>query len=156
MKLRRITLEEAKKYVPYTDDFSGAEREYFTLHKDPEDIEWDIVTYYTSRKEDLYVNREGDGDSWVYILSNPSFPNLIKIGSTGKQPEERAKQISRGTGVPTEFEVEFAFRCFNAEALEMEIHKYLRSKRIRRDREFFQMEISEAITSIKSLGKKYL
>jgi hypothetical protein len=37
-------------------------------------------------------------------LENPShIKNLVKIGMTQKAPEERAKEISSGTGVPDEF-----------------------------------------------------
>ena len=46
----------------------------------------------------LYADK-GNGDQWVYVLSNPSSPGLLKIGYTKKQPEERAKQISSATGV---------------------------------------------------------
>lgn len=154
--MKRITEEQAKLYVPYSDDLTNAEQEYFTLIPDPKEPEWELVTYYTSRKIDIYSNREGEGDSWVYLLSNPSFPHLVKIGSTSKAPEERAKQVSRGTGVPTKFEVEYAFKCFNAEALERELHKYLKYSRTGNDREFFQLNLDEAIKAIDILGKRYL
>lgn len=154
--MKRITEEQAKMYVPYQDDLTNAEKEFFTLTQNPIDPEWEDVKYYTSRKGDIYGNREGEGDSWVYVLSNVSMPNLIKIGSTTKAPEERAKQISRGTGVPTNFDVEFAFRCFNAEALERELHKFFKSSRTSNDREFFHLSSEEATQAINLLGKRYI
>ena len=35
------------------------------------------ITYYTSRRKDIYANR-GEADQWVYILSNPTLPNILK------------------------------------------------------------------------------
>ena len=104
----------------------------------------------------LYENREGEGDSWIYILSNKTMPNLVKIGFTGITPEKRAEQLSRGTGVPTKFTVEYAFKCFNAHALESEIHKHLHSYRVSNDREFFQIPLVEAKEAVNFLGKRYI
>ena len=154
--MKRITEEQAKKYVPFHEDLTNAVKEYFTLSPDPEDNDWELIKYYTSRKEDQYENRGGDGDSWVYVLSNPSIPHQLKIGSTSKEPDERAKQISRGTGVPTPYRVEYAFRCFNAEALERELHKYFKSSRTSNQKEFFQIDLSEATEAIDFLGRRYL
>ena len=154
--MKRITVEEAKMLVPYTDDLINGNIEYFTIPPSDKGDGWEDVHYYTSRKTNQYSNREGDGDSWVYILSNPTMPGLIKIGSTSKDPNERAKQISRGTGVPLEFEVKYAYRCFNAERLERELHKYLKPYRTNNKKEFFQLDLDEAKYSVRKLGEKYL
>jgi hypothetical protein len=58
--------------------------------------------------------------------------------------------------VPVKFSVEFAFRCFNAHALENEIHKYLAAYRVNNDREFFQITVEEAKEAIQKLGQRYL
>jgi hypothetical protein len=154
--MKRITPEQAKLYVPCDEDLTNSEKSFFTLTQDPTDEKWEIITYYTARKENIYENRDGEGDSWVYILKNASMPNLIKIGYTKKEPDIRAKQVSRGTGVPTNFSVEFAFKCFNAESLEREIHKYLKPFRVNNNKEFFQISIEEAESTIELLGQRYL
>ena len=154
--MERITVEESKNYVPYTDELLNGVIEYFTLTPSPEGGDWEDVTYYTSRKEDQYTNRDGDGDSWVYVLKNPTMPGLLKIGSTSKSPDERAKQISRGTGVALPFNVVYAFRCFNAERLERELHKYFKSNRTNNQKEFFQMDLDDAKAGIIERGAKYL
>ena len=156
MSIKRISEDVAHTYIPVSEDFTGSEPTFFTLTSDPSDPEWDIVTYYTARRQNLYENREGDGDSWVYVLSNKTMPNLVKIGYTDKTPDKRAEQVSRGTGVPVKFSVEFAFRCFNAHALEYEIHKYLDQYRVNNDREFFQLTVDEAKEAIQKLGQRYL
>ena len=42
---------------------------------------------------------------YVYVLSNPAMPGLYKIGST-RDLTSRLKDLSNGTGVPAEFEIE--------------------------------------------------
>jgi len=153
--IKRISELEAHNYIPMSEDFTNSEASFFTLLPKQDDPDTDIVTYYTARKKDLYKNRDGEGDSWIYVLSNKTMPNLIKIGFTDKTPDKRAKQISRSTGVPLSFEVEYAFKCFNAHALEIEIHKYLKGYRINNDREFFQLSVEEAKGAIILLGQRY-
>jgi hypothetical protein len=84
------------------------------------------------------------------------MPDMVKIGYTKLSPEERAKQISTGAGVPTPFKVEFAFKCHEGEFLEDEIHKYLDSYRINNNREFFGIKINEAINIVKEIGQRYI
>ncbi len=156
MALKRISELEAQNYIPVTEDFTGSEPVFFTLSKDPNDPEWDYVVYYTARRKNLYENFEGEGDSWVYILTNPTMPNLVKIGFTTHTPDKRAKQISRSTGVPLEFSVAYAFKCFNAHVFESELHKYLRDYRVNNDREFFNIGVNEAKDAITLLGSRYI
>ena len=157
MGLTRITLEEAKQYVSCQDDFSsdGIENaEFFTLT--PEEDGWEIVTYYTPRKINIYANRNKEYDSWVYVLSNPTLPNMLKIGYTRNHPEERAQQISSSTGVALPYKVEFAFRCFNGFDLEQQVHRKLKSYRVNNNREFFQISLEEAKKIIEKFGERYL
>jgi hypothetical protein len=153
--MKRITLEQSKMYIPVNEDFTNSEPTYFILTQDPEEPEWDNVTYFTARRNNVYDGREGEGDSWVYVLANKTMPNLVKIGYTNRTPDKRAEQISRGTGVPIKFSVEFAFKCFNGEQLERELHKYLSPYRINTEREFFQLTVDEAKKTIELLGARY-
>jgi hypothetical protein len=81
---------------------------------------------------------------FVYILSNPSMPGLLKIGSTEKLPTERASQLY-STGVPEPFKVEFAVWCENHQQAERKIHEELDDCRISDGREFFLTSVSSAI-----------
>ena len=155
--IQRISIEEAQKYVPLTEDFTSTEVDkcpYYTL--EPGEDGWDIVTYYTSRKRNAYTDRDSPYDSWVYILSNPTMPGYLKIGYTKLHPEERAKQISNATGVALPYVVEWALNCYNAEQLEGEVHRYLESARVNNQREFFQVSLDEAKEVVKKLGETYL
>ena len=91
-----------------------------------------------------------------YVLSNPSMPGLLKIGYTKNSPEERAQQISNATGVATPFKVDYAFKCHEGQFLEEEIHSYLDSHRVANNREFFKLELHEAVEAITKLGNKYI
>lgn len=154
--MKRIEQIEAKNYVKCDDDYLFKQAEFFTLTPDPTDTQWEIVTYYTSRKIDKYANREGDFDSWLYVMSNPSMPGMFKIGYSNHSPEIRKTQLSRSTSVPTSFEIEYAYHCFNAERLEQELHKYFASSRVSYDREFFQENLDTIIEAVDFLGKRYV
>ena len=44
---------------------------------------------------------------YVYILTNPSMPGLVKVGKTTTTPNQRMSEL-HSTGVPTPFELEFS------------------------------------------------
>ena len=155
--IKRITPEEAEQYIPLAEDYTGITVNrcpYYTLTEGEDG--WDIVTYFTGRKRNKYANRASDLDSWVYVLSNPTMPGYLKIGFTDQTPEIRAEQLSRSTGVPLPFKVEWAFHCYNAEQLEKEVHRYLDGQRIAGNREFFDLSIDEAKEIVTKFGQNYL
>jgi len=155
--IQRITEEEAKMYIPLKEDYTGINVNkcpYYTLTEGEDG--WDIVTYFTGRKRNKYANRTNDYDSWVYVLSNPTMPGYVKIGFTDKTPEERATQLSRSTGVILPFKVEWAFHCYNGEALEKEVHRHLNMSRITGNREFFDINVDEAKEIITKFGQNYI
>jgi hypothetical protein len=159
MEIIRITLEESKNYIPCDDDFTGEGMEnavYFSLSPSITGDGWENVKYYTSRKVAMYINRDGDYNSWVYIMSNPTMPGYYKIGYTKKSPNERAKQISNATGVASPMVVEWAFHCWSGFELEQEVHNKLSEYRVSNQREFFQLPLDEAIEVIESLGVRYI
>jgi hypothetical protein len=87
----------------------------------------------------------------VYILTNPSLPNLVKIGRTERSVEERASELSGTTGVPTPFEIFRAFHVSNSVELERIVHERLKSYRISSSREFFRIDPETACDLISSL-----
>ena len=82
---------------------------------------------------------------YVYILSNPSMPDLIKIGYTDICVYERANDLSRVSGVPTPFEVEHYREMKNARDFEQGLHRRFRRFRINGNREFFEMSAAPVI-----------
>src|SRR5713101_6476493 len=55
---------------------------------------------------------KSEHQGWVYILSNPAMPNLLKIGSTVGPVEKRAAKLSRTTAMPEAFEIEEKFPVY--------------------------------------------
>jgi hypothetical protein len=80
------------------------------------------------------------------------MPEMVKIGYTKNNPVERANQLSKSTGVPTPFNVVYSYSCFNGERIEKAVHKHFRKKRVNNQREFFYVDVDEAIKIIESLG----
>ena len=153
----RITLTQAKGFIPLSEDYSGKGievAEYFTLTPSEKGDGWEDVTYYTARKKGMFADK-GEGDQWVYVLSNPTTPGLLKIGYTKLNPDERARQISNATGVALPYNVEWAYKCFNGEQLEGEVHRKLKAYRVNSNREFFQIQLEEAKEVITLLGQNY-
>src|SRR5687768_12228515 len=92
---------------------------------------------------------------FIYILSNPSFGNLFKVGMTTRDPYERAEELSELTAVPTPFKVEYTVYVENCSVTEALTHKLLQKRgyRITENREFFNAplkEIKKVITRFKN------
>jgi hypothetical protein len=66
----------------------------------------------------------------VYILLNASIPGLLKIGMTARAPEERARELSQGTGVPAPFSVAYSEEVPDCQAAEALIHARLAPFRV--------------------------
>jgi hypothetical protein len=84
---------------------------------------------------------------YVYVLSNPSMPGLRKIGETSKDPKGRAAELSKDTGVPIPFVLEYEAHVENPRRYEQSVHKRLQKKRY--GKEFFKCSFEEAIIAIK-------
>lgn len=81
---------------------------------------------------------------YVYILTNPAMPGLIKIGKTRLNPEDRANQLQT-TGVPRGFQVEYACHTPDPEAVEQAMHVAFGPRRVNDRREFFEITPDQAI-----------
>lgn len=80
---------------------------------------------------------------YVYILSNPAMPGLVKIGRSENDPQIRAQQLY-STGVPEPFKIEFVWFTQDCIRLEQEIHAEFSEHR-KRGREFFSVKAQEVI-----------
>lgn len=89
-------------------------------------------------------------EGFVYILTNPSMPGLVKIGKTTRDVEQRANELWQ-TGVPTPFEVARYVFSPDCGQLELWIHARLDDFRAHGSREFFRCEVSRAIHELDDL-----
>jgi hypothetical protein len=92
---------------------------------------------------------------YIYILSNPSFKNLYKVGMTTRNPDIRAEEMSQLTAVPTPFKVEYFLYIEDCSEIEAFIHKLLEQRgfRISENREFFLVDLSELMELFQALNK---
>lgn len=81
----------------------------------------------------------------IYILINPAFKDLLKIGKTTRTAEERAAEISNGTGVPSKFVVAYEDIVADCDLAERRIFRALENYRYENNREFFALKLKEAI-----------
>ncbi len=89
-------------------------------------------------------SKPGGGPGWVYIMSNPSMPGLLKIGVTQRKAKIRAKELSSATGVPTPFVIEFTALVEDPYSVESSVHRALSRARVNGRREFFRVKKAEA------------
>lgn len=88
---------------------------------------------------------------WLYVISSPSLPGLVKLGCTRRlNPTLRVRELS-SSSLPEPFKAHcfvFSEDCFE---LENNIHKYFDKERVNPDREFFRIEPKEAIDVLKEI-----
>jgi len=90
---------------------------------------------------------------FVYVMSNPAMPGLVKIGKSDKDPSgDRAREL-RTTGVPYPFKVEYFAFVEGHHELEKTLHSFFAKHRVDKDREFFRISPDVVIEAIKSRVK---
>lgn len=87
----------------------------------------------------------------VYALVNPSMPGLFKIGRTNGEPEARAHVLSKGTNMPTPFEVHSYVVCSDYVHSEKTAHIELADYRVS-GKEFFRAPESRVLSVLDHVG----
>ncbi|GAB6428153.1 hypothetical protein bcgnr5372_38900 [Bacillus luti] len=96
-----------------------------------------------------------DNNGYVYILINPAMAEMVKVGMTTRDPEDRVEELSSATGVPNQFILvykEYFADCVLAEKMAHEILEE-RGCRVAQNREFFNVAIPEAINVVLEVKK---
>ena len=91
---------------------------------------------------------------FVYILTNPSMPGLVKIGKTTTTPSQRMSEL-HSTGVPTPFELECSISVADCHKSEKAAHVALAKHRVTSNREFFRVSVRIAIERILEVVDEY-
>ncbi|WP_257305838.1 GIY-YIG nuclease family protein [Geothrix campi] len=86
---------------------------------------------------------------FVYVLTNPVMPGLVKIGRTSQDDANTRIAQLYTTGVPVPFTLEFAGRVTNEQEVEMALHTAFNPYRINPNREFFRIGAEQAIAILK-------
>jgi hypothetical protein len=94
---------------------------------------------------------------YVYILVNPGYPSLVKVGITTKDINARVTSIN-ATGTVYEWVPRFAVAVSkgNAYKIEQQVHKALAHVRVSSDagnsREFFEIDALTALDIVREVG----
>lgn len=90
-----------------------------------------------------------NNQGYVYVLTNPAMPGLVKIGRSKTAAAGRANTMYRGdTGVPLPFEIVFECLFDDCVAGEQAVHECLEHSRINPNREFFRTEEWDAVVAV--------
>lgn len=84
---------------------------------------------------------------WLYLMTNPAMPGLVKVGMTTRSPEERAQELA-STGVPMPFTVAAAWAVDDVRAAERAAHAALARHRVDDAREWFRLSADQAIAAL--------
>lgn len=87
---------------------------------------------------------------YLYLMINPSMEGMVKIGRTKLTPEQRAKELSAATGVPTPLQVVYEQYFSDVVEAEARVHALLefRNFRVSVSREFFLAPTKVAIDAV--------
>lgn len=119
-------------------------------------MEW-VYIYGQMSIDREKLERYNSKGRYVYILTNPEYPNLVKIGKA-VNPEHRLKQIN-GAGVLSEWQLVYALPVEDDYYVESLVHSELQFFRKKSDqgsqREIFEIELDTAIQTIERFGDLY-
>ena len=99
-------------------------------------------------------------DGWVYIMINAFYEqDVIKLVLLEETPEIRARQLSEGTEIPSEFKVAYKRQVYDCETVEGLVHEALHKYRMTgrrndRSREFFKLPVHNAIDAMSKIVDK--
>ena len=83
---------------------------------------------------------------WVYVITNPAMPGLVKIGFSLKDPELRARELGH-TGIPHPYRVEYEALVFEPFSIEQRAHTALKAHR--EGKEWFRCGVDIAVSVVK-------
>ena len=87
----------------------------------------------------------------VYILTNESMPDIIKIGITDNL-SRRLRDLDN-TSTPLPFECFYAVEVKDTHSIEKLLHEAFDDKRVRQNREFFNCTPEQAKSALKIAEK---
>ncbi|MFA0046703.1 GIY-YIG nuclease family protein [Vibrio sp. 10N.261.51.F11] len=102
-------------------------------------------------REKFELQAQVGGESklgYVYVLSNPAFPHLVKIGYTTRCIEERLCELNAPTSLPSPFQLAFSFLCEDPLNKERLLHDQFQDQRFSYNREFFEVDQSVVVDFI--------
>ena len=94
---------------------------------------------------------DSNNEGIVYVLKNPAFPDLVKIGITTRDQVSIRMAELYTTGVPLPFKCVFAGKVDDPKKVESALHHAFTNTRVNPSREFFDIDESQAIAILRLL-----
>lgn len=141
---------------------SFANFEYLIEYKfieegDPVKVNW-VYMYGQDINTKVKLNESTSKGKYVYILTNEAYPGICKIGKA-VTPSRRVKQIN-GAGTVSEWKLVYALPVSDDYKVESQVYDKLsflrRSSHQGSSREFFEIEVEEAIKIIEQVGEMFI
>ena len=88
----------------------------------------------------------------IYCLENPAMPDLVKIGKTNGNLEERLRQLYSHSGVPLPFTCIKAVEVDDATQAEKLLHDACGDHRLNANREFFEISSQRVVAAMLLTG----
>jgi hypothetical protein len=85
--------------------------------------------------------------SWVYVITNPAMPGLVKVGFTDRDPKMRAQELT-GTGLPLPYLVRHSVQVRDGRLVERAAHAALSSHHV--GKEWFRCSVEVACSAVDS------
>ena len=115
------------------------------------------VRLFGVKNPDYKTTSEKEHRGWVYLLTNPAYPELIKIGKA-VTPSKRINGIN-SAGTVSEWELKAAMPVTDDYKVENLMHRELEQYRRKSDqgssREFFEVSMSVAIKTLLEISKPF-
>jgi len=102
-----------------------------------------ILANYPNKSSRLNANKKR---GWVYVMSHPARPGLVKVGYTMTDPQSRAQELN-DKGSPFPPVVDYETLVFSPYEIEQNTHKRLTHQH--EGKEWFRCSTKEAINAIK-------
>lgn len=87
-----------------------------------------------------------DRPGWIYVVSSPDMPGLLKVGLTVVTVAERVKGLSANSSTPRPLVLEYSIQSSAVDYDEWHIHKRLKPHH--HGKEWFRVELVVAIAAI--------
>lgn len=92
---------------------------------------------------------------YIYVLSNPSFKkDILKIGMTSRKDISLRLKELFNTSLPFPFRCEYLGLVNDMDNAEISIHHYFNYYRLNPNREFFKLNLEDAIQHIEGLVER--
>jgi len=91
-------------------------------------------------------------EGYVYILTNPAMPGLVRIGKTERTVDEFVKVLNT-TCVAAPFKIVHQRKVEHMDQVERDMHQHFSAQRETRDHEFFKVTSDAAIAHLDTLDR---